>query len=86
MGELKKIDLDARELEHPKPLEHAIKALQQLDDESYFYMLHRKNPIPLIDMAQEQGFSTLSREDEAGNWHILVSRNPAIELEELLRV
>jgi len=86
MPNLKKIDLDARELEHPKPLEHAIKALRALDDESYFYMLHRKNPIPFIDMAQEQGFKTLSREDEAGNWHVLVARNPAIELEELLRV
>ena len=86
MSELKKIDLDARELEHPKPLEHAIRALRELDDESYFYMLHRKNPIPLIDMAHEQGFKTLSREDETGNWHILIAKDPAIELEELLRV
>jgi hypothetical protein len=86
MPELKKIDLDARELAHPKPLEHAMKALQKLDNNSYFYMLHRKNPIPLVDMAQEQGFNTLSTEDEAGIWHILVAKNPAIELEELLRV
>jgi hypothetical protein len=37
-------------------------------------------------MAQEQGFSTLSKEDNAGNRHILVAKNPAIELEEILRV
>ncbi|WP_294951052.1 DUF2249 domain-containing protein [Sulfurovum sp.] len=86
MSELKKIDLDARELEHPKPLEHAIRALQKLDDDSYFYMLHRKNPVPLLDLAKEQGFQSLSREDDEGNWHVLVARNPAIELEELLRV
>jgi hypothetical protein len=81
-----KIYLDARELEHPKPLEQAIKSLRELDSESYFYMLHRKNPIPLLDMAQEQGFITLSREDQTGTWHILIAQNPTITLEELLRV
>jgi len=86
MSELKKIDLDARELEHPKPLEHAIKLLHQLNNENYLYMRHRKNPIPLIDMAQEQGFNTLSREDRSGEWHILISKSPATPLEELLRV
>jgi len=83
---LHKIELDARELEHPKPLEYAMKALQELDQKSYFYMRHRKNPIPLLDMAQEQGLYTLSQEDESGIWHILISKNPAIALEELLRV
>jgi len=86
MSSLKKIDLDARELEHPKPLEEAIKALRELDDGSYFYMLHRKNPIPLLDLAGEQGFSVLCREDSDGNWHIIVAKNPDIELEGLLRV
>jgi len=86
MPELKRIDLDARELEHPKPLEHAIRALSRLDNENYFYMLHRKNPIPLLDMAQEQGFSVLSKEDKTGTWHILVTKDHAIALEELLRV
>ena len=86
MPGLTKIDLDARELEHPKPLERAISALRELNDENYLYMLHRKNPIPFVDLASEQGFQTLCREDDAGNWHILVSRNPDIGLEELLRV
>jgi len=86
MPALNKIGLDARELEHPKPLEYAMKALRELNNESYFYMLHRKNPIPLLDMAQEQGFSILSREDKTGIWHILIAKNPTINLEELLRV
>ncbi len=86
MSELKKIALDARELEHPKPLEEAIKALRILEDESYFYMLHRKNPIPLIDLANEQGFCTLSKEDSSGNWHILIAKNSDIVLEDLLSV
>ena len=86
MSELTKIDLDARELEHPKPLERAISALRELNDENYLYMLHRKHPIPLIDLAGEQGFQTLCREDDMGNWHILIAKSLDIELEELLRV
>jgi len=86
MSMLKKIDLDARGLEHPKPLEEAIKVLRSLENEHYFYMLHRKNPIPLIDLANEQGFNTLSKEDNSGTWHILIAKNTDIALEDLLRV
>ena len=84
MSTIKKIALDARDLEHPKPLELAMKALRELDEESYFYMIHRKNPIPLIDMASEQHFHILNREDEQGDWHILISKTPDINLSELL--
>lgn len=86
MSELTKIDLDARELEHPKPLEEAIRVLRELHEDNYLYMLHRKNPIPFLDLAKEQGFQVLSAEDDTGTWHILVVKNPAVRLEELLRV
>lgn len=86
MSDLKKIALDARELEHPKPLELAMKALRELDEENYFYMIHRKNPIPLIDLANEQNFQILNREDTEGDWHILICKNPTIDLTELLSV
>jgi len=86
MSSLKKIALDARELEHPKPLEFAIKALRELDEESYFYMIHRKNPIPLLDLANEQHFQVLNKEDDQGDWHILICKNPDIDLSELISV
>jgi hypothetical protein len=86
MSELKKIALDARELEHPKPLEQAMKALRELNHENYFYMLHRKNPIPLLDLASEQHFQLLSKEDAQGDWHILICKDPDIDLNEFLRV
>ena len=86
MPNLKKIALDARELEHPKPLELAMKALRELDEESYFYMLHRKNPIPLLDLANEQHFQVLNKEDDQGDWHILICKNPDIDLSELISV
>jgi len=81
---VRKIFLDARELEHPKPLEQAIVALRELDDESYFYMLHRKNPIPLLSLAEGQSFKLLSYEESEGVWHILISKNREIDLNNLI--
>jgi len=84
MTNLTKIALDARELEHPKPLELSMKALRELDEENYFYMIHRKNPIPLLDLASEQGFQIWSKEDADGNWHILICKSQSINLSELV--
>ena len=83
---LRKIGLDTRQLDHPEPLEMAIKILQNLDDETYLYMLHRKNPLPLIDLAKEHQFQVLHQEDAAKEWHILISKNQHIDLTELLDV
>jgi uncharacterized protein (DUF2249 family) len=84
MMNLKKIALDARELEHPKPLELAMQALRTLDEESYFYMIHRKNPIPLIDMASEQNYQVFNQEDENGDWHILICKVSDVDLSEFI--
>ncbi|SFV91029.1 hypothetical protein MNB_SV-4-583 [hydrothermal vent metagenome] len=81
-----KLALDARELEHPIPLERAIAALRKLHSGNYFYMIHRKNPIPLIELAKEQGFSVLNKEDAQGIWHILISNDPSLDLEVLCDV
>ncbi len=86
MSTFKEILLDARELEHPKPLELAMKALRELDEESYFYMIHRKNPVPLLDLANEQHFKVLNKEDEKGIWHILICKTSKINLSDHLRV
>ena len=83
---MKRIDLDARELEHPQPLELAMKILQNLDDDAYFYMLHRKNPVPLIDLAQEHHFQVLSKEDTHKQWHILITRDTSVDLKQYLNV
>jgi len=81
---VRKIFLDARELEHPKPLEKAIVALRELDDKSYFYMLHRKNPIPLLSLAEGQNFKLLTYEESEGIWHILISKNRELDLNHLI--
>jgi len=81
---VKRIFLDARELEHPKPLEEAIVALRDLDESNYFYMLHRKNPIPLLSLAKGQGLEILSHEDLKGLWHILISKDSDLDLQILI--
>jgi len=81
-----RIFLDARALEHPVPLERGIAALRELDDTNHFYMLHRKYPVPLVDMAQAQGFAVRSVERPEGVWHILIARHKGIETEELVDV
>jgi len=83
---LRRVSLDSRELEHPKPLEQAIDILKRLDEGSYMYMLNRRNPIPLINLATSQNFKTLSKEISSDEWHILITPNKDISLEELLDV
>ncbi len=84
MLDLIKIDIDTRELSHPEPLEIAMKILQTLKKDNYLYMLHRKEPHPLIDLAQENNFEVVSREDKNSNWHILISHNLDIDLNSYL--
>lgn len=81
---MKKLFLDAREMEHPRPLERAIILLREIDNENYFYMLHRRNPIPLLSLAEGQNFKLLSYEESEGLWHILVCKNRDIDLNTLV--
>ena len=86
MQEFKRIYLDAREMEHPEPLEKAMKIIKSLNEHSYFYMLHRKSPLPLIDLAKKHLLNVLTKEDENKQWHILISKNQTIDLNDLLDV
>jgi len=86
MSQPEKIFLDARDLEHPVPLERAIHALRELKENNYFYTIHRKHPIPLIDLAKEQGFNVFHKEDTDKIWHILISRDDTLDLKELCNV
>ena len=83
---MRKLGIDTRELAHPEPLEMAIKILQQLNEDTYLYMLHTKNPIPLLDLAQEQDYRTLSQENSVGDWEIVITRNKDVVLKDLLSV
>jgi hypothetical protein len=83
---LKKILLDAREMEHPIPLQLALNHLQSMTNDDYLYMIHRKKPIPLIEVAKEKAFAHISHKDNSDTWHILICKNSEVNLEELLDV
>jgi len=83
---MRKLGIDTRKLSHPEPLEMALKILQELNEETYLYMLHSKNPIPLLDLAQEHGYRTLSQENKLGDWQIVITKNIDVNLEDLLGV
>jgi hypothetical protein len=83
---MSKIFLDAREMEHPKPLQISLSYLKSMDDNDYFYMLNLKNPIPLIELAKEKGFSILEHQDSSETWHIIITKNSELVLEELVHV
>ena len=61
-----------------------MKILHSLTDDEYLYMLHHKNPIPLIDFAKEQNYQVIHSQDDKEQWHILISRNSDIDLNDLL--
>ena len=82
---MRKEFLDARELEHPVPLELAIDALKKLDTGSYFYMLHRKEPIPLLALASEHNLNYISKNID-DKWHILITPNNETNLEDYLEL
>ncbi len=75
-----------RDLAHPKPLEISISHLKEMAKEDYIYMLNNKNPLPLLQLAKEKGFNTLSFEDKKNIWHILITKNKNYNLKELLNV
>jgi len=82
---LREYFLDARALEHPEPLKQAIDILKNLDNKSYCYMIHRKEPIPLLALANEHKLNTVCKYGKDETWHILISPNSEVNLEEYIR-
>ncbi len=71
-------------MEHPEPLTKSVEHLQTMSQDSYLYMINQKNPMPLLEIAKNNGFHTLSHKDEKGIWHILFSKN-SCDLKGLLK-
>lgn len=63
-----------------------MKILHSLAHNEYLYMLHHKNPVPLIDFAKEQNYQVIHTKDDKGQWHILISRDTEFDLNDLLSI
>lgn len=64
------IDLDVSELEPPEPYALAVHQLTQLPDDSILNMIHRQEPYPLYQTADEMGFSHQTTYPSDGVVHI----------------
>ena len=83
---MQKILLDAREMEHPEPLQISLTHLRTMNNDEYLYMINRRKPIPLLEIVKEKEFSYIAHQDSQEIWHILITKNPTCNLEELLDV
>jgi len=83
---MNKILLDAREMEHPLPLQKSMEHLVEMQVNDYLYMLNNKKPIPLLEIAQGKGFFHFTYLDTQETWHIIISKNSDINLKDLLHV
>ena len=83
---MNKIFLDAREMEYPAPLQLSMEYLMEMGNDDYLYMINNKKPIPLLEIVKGKGFSLFMHQDKDESWHILISKNLDINLEDLLDV
>lgn len=51
------VNLDVRGLEHPLPLELAVKNLKELKEDHVLIMTHHREPYPLYELASSMGFT-----------------------------
>ena len=75
------ITLDTRALDHPLPLEKVVEAFRVLQGSEVIHMIHRREPLPLFEILTRNGGVYRSVHDDAGVWHIFITRDPTISLE-----
>lgn len=68
----KELLLDVSEYEAPQPFEKAVQLISQINTGEYIRMLHRKKPLPLIQLLQENGFACVIRTGLQNTWEIII--------------
>jgi len=76
------IILDVRELDHPVPLEMTVDAFKKLTGDEVLVMIHRREPLPLFEILIKNGGFYRSIQIDNTLWHIFITRNPNVNLEE----
>ncbi len=74
------ITLDTRQWDHPVPLEKAVAAFRTLQSSEVIHMIHRREPIPLFEILTRNGGFYHSMHDDAGVWHIFITRDATLSL------
>ena len=74
--------IDARELEHPIPLEMAVDAFKTLKGSDVIHFIHRREPLPLFEIITKNGGFYRSYQSDEGTWNIYITRDPNLDLEQ----
>ncbi len=79
------LELDARGLSHPEPLERSVQLLKKLDFSNCFHLVIHRYPQPLLIIAQQHGLHYEVCESGENEWHILFSKKDGIDLKKLMK-
>lgn len=77
--------LDVRGLNHPEPLERSVEMMKRLDGTNCLHLHIHRYPQPLLMIAEKQGIRFDGCETASGEWHILMTRNPSLDLKAMMR-
>lgn len=64
--------IDVSELDAPEPFEAALQLVSQLKKGEYIRMLHRKQPLPLIEILSKQGYECHVKPGHKTQWEIII--------------
>lgn len=81
---MERIELDVRGLNHPEPLERSVEMMRRLERGKVLHLLIHRYPTPLLMIAEKQGVRYASCETKEGEWHILFTIDPAVDLEKMI--
>ena len=85
MKEVEILKLDVRGLNHPEPLERSVEMFKELNSSNCMYLHIHRYPKPLLLIADRQGIRFKTKESDEGEWHILFTKNPALNLNVILQ-
>ena len=71
---VREILINASEMEAPQPFEEVLKRLKTLQPDQYIHMLHRKQPLPLVQLLEQNGYVVSMREGQTIPWEIFIWR------------
>ncbi|WP_456401554.1 DUF2249 domain-containing protein [Hydrogenimonas sp.] len=80
MNGIELIELDARGLAHPEPLERSLEIMRRLDATKALHLVIHRFPKPLLLIAERHGLAYEACEKREGEWHILIAQKGCCDL------
>jgi len=79
------LELDARGLNHPEPLERSVRMFQELEGSKLFHLVIHRLPRPLLEIARRYGVRFEVCEAAENEWHILFTKSEETDLEKVMK-